>query len=125
MTGEIMTSYDDNNIFAKILRGEIPCRKVHEDEHVLAFDDIAPKAPVHILVIPKGKYVSIDDFGINATAAEIKAFYAAVGKIATDRGLHKTGFRTIANTGLNGGQEVPHFHVHVLGGRKLGPMLAD
>lgn len=117
-------AYDDNNIFAKILRGEIPCKKVYEDDHVLAFHDIAPKAPVHILVIPKGKYIAIDDFGAQASAEEIKAFYAAVAKISEEQGLKETGFRVIANTGLNGGQEVPHFHVHILGGRRLGAMLA-
>lgn len=116
-------AYDDNNIFAKILRGEIPCKKVYEDDYALAFDDIAPKAPVHILVIPKGKYESIADFGVKASAEEVKGFYAAVSKIAGEKGLDASGFRTIANTGLNGGQEVPHFHVHLLGGKKLGPML--
>ena len=117
--------YDDNNIFARILRGEIPCNKVHEDDHVLAFADIAPKAPVHILVIPKGRYTDIADFGANAAPAEITAFWRAVAAIATARGLSEAGFRTIANTGLNGDQEVPHFHVHLLGGRGLGPMLAQ
>lgn len=118
-----MAAYDPNNIFARILRGEIPCSKVYEDEHVLAFNDIAPQAPVHILVIPKGAYVSVVDFGANASAEEIKAFYAAVAKIAAEKGLDETGFRTIANTGINGGQEVPHFHTHILGGKKLGAML--
>lgn len=117
-------TYDENNIFAKILRGEIPCDKVYEDDHVLAFKDIAPQAPVHILVIPKGQYISIADFGEKAGAEEVKALYAAVSKIAADQGLVDSGFRTIANTGLNGGQEVPHFHVHILGGQQLGPMLA-
>ena len=117
-------TYDSNNIFAKILRGEIPCDKVYEDDHVLAFKDIAPQAPVHILVIPKGDYISIADFGEKASPDEIKALYAAVSKIASEQGLTDSGFRTIANTGLNGGQEVPHFHVHILGGEKLGPMLA-
>lgn len=117
--------YDDNNIFAKILRGDIPCKKVYEDDHVLAFQDIAPKAPVHILVIPKGKYESISDFGAKGSPEEVKGFYAAVSKIAAEQGLGETGFRVIANTGLNGGQEVPHFHVHILGGKKLGPMLAQ
>jgi len=116
-------AYDDNNIFAKILRGEIPCKKVYEDDHALAFHDIAPAAPVHVLVIPKGKYVSIADFGANASEAEIAGFYRAVAKIAGDLDLPNEGFRTIANTGLNGGQEVPHFHLHILGGRRLGPML--
>lgn len=119
-----MSAYDDNNIFAKILRGEIPSDKVYEDDHVLAFNDIAPQAPVHILVIPKGRYVSIDDFGANAPAEEIQAFYAAISKIVEDKNLKADGFRVIANTGLNGGQEVPHFHAHILGGRALGPMLA-
>ena len=117
-------SYDDNNIFAKILRGEIPCDKVYEDDHVLAFNDIAPQASVHVLVIPKGQYVSIADFGAQGSAEEIKALYAAVSKIADEKGLIDGGFRVIANTGMNGGQEVPHFHVHILGGEKLGPMLA-
>lgn len=120
-----MPGYDDHNIFAKILRGEIPCQKVYEDEHVLAFNDIAPKAPVHILVIPKGKYIAIDDFGANASAEEVKALYAAVAEITAEKNLKDSGFRVIANTGLNGGQEVPHFHVHILGGKKLGPMLMD
>lgn len=121
-----MTSvYDDNNIFAKILRREIPCQSVYEDDYVLAFRDIAPKAPVHILVIPKGRYISVADFGAQATADEITAFWRAVAKIANDMGLPAGGFRMIANTGLHGGQEVPHFHVHLLGGRALGPMLAQ
>ncbi len=119
-----MTAYDDNNIFARILRGEIPCNKVYEDPHVLAFRDIRPQAPVHVLVIPKGKYTDIADFGAKATEAEIAAFYRAVAKIARDENLPGQGFRTIANTGLNGGQEVPHFHVHLLGGTSLGPMLS-
>lgn len=118
-------SYDDNNIFAKILRKEIPCKPVYEDDHVLAFSDIAPKAPVHILVIPKGKYLSVADFGANASPEEITAFWRAVAKIAFDNGLPDSGFRAIANAGLNGGQEVPHFHVHILGGKKLGPMLSQ
>jgi diadenosine tetraphosphate (Ap4A) HIT family hydrolase len=117
-------TYDTNNIFARILRGEIPCKKVYEDDQVLAFHDIAPHAPVHVLVIPKGAYINQADFGARASADEIAALYRAVAKIATDLGLHETGFRTIANTGLNGGQEVPHFHVHILGGGALGPMLA-
>jgi len=120
-----MSSYDSNNIFAKILRGEIPCDKVYEDDHVLAFNDIAPQAPTHILVIPKGQYTAIDDFGANASAEEVKALYAAVATIAKDKGLEGDGFRVIANTGTNGGQEVPHFHLHILGGKKLGPMLAN
>ena len=119
-----MSIYDPDNIFAKILRGEIPCNKVYEDDHVLAFHDIDPKAPVHILVIPKGQYISIADFGEKASPEEIKALYAAVSKIASDFDVTGSGFRTIANTGVNGGQEVPHFHLHILGGKRLGPMLA-
>jgi len=117
-------AYDDNNIFAKILREEIPCDKVYEDEFALAFYDISPQAPVHILVIPKGQYVSIDDFGANASSDEITGFYRAVARIAEDHNLKNEGFRTIANTGLHGGQEVPHFHIHLLAGKKLGPMLS-
>jgi|SRR5688572_17611093 len=116
--------YDDNNIFAKILRGEIPCQKVYEDDYVLAFNDIRPQAPVHVLVVPKGKYMSIADFGAGAKPEEIAGFYRAVAQIAKDMNLPNDGFRVIANAGLNGGQEVPHFHVHILGGTKLGPMLA-
>lgn len=119
-----MQAYDNDNIFAKILRGEIPNDTVYEDDHVLAFNDIAPQAPVHILVIPKGQYVSIDDFGAQASAEEIKAFYAAISQIAQEKSLQEEGFRVISNTGLNGGQEVPHFHAHILGGKILGPLLA-
>lgn len=118
-----MADYDENNIFAKILRGEIPCEQVMENEHVLAFNDISPQAPVHILVIPKGAYTDIEDFGSNASPEEITGFWRAVSEISQDLGLHESGFRTIANTGLNGGQEVPHFHVHILGGKALGAML--
>ena len=116
-------AYDDQNIFAKILRGEIPCDAVYEDDHVLAFKDIAPQAPVHILVIPKGEYVSIEDFGAKGSAQEVAAFYAAVSKIAVEQGLSESGFRAIANTGAHGGQEVPHFHMHILGGGHVGPMV--
>ena len=117
-------AYDSGNIFAKILRGEIPCDKVYEDEHVLAFRDIQPKAPVHILVIPKGAYASILDFGAKASTAEIAAFHRAVAAIAAEQGLAGGGFRAIANTGLHGGQEVPHFHMHLLGGGPVGPMVS-
>ncbi|MEC7029080.1 MAG: histidine triad nucleotide-binding protein [Pseudomonadota bacterium] len=117
-------TYDDNNIFAKILRGEIPNKTVYEDDFALAFHDIAPHAPTHILVIPKGKYVNIADFGTNATPDELTGFWRAVSKVAEDNGLTNEGFRSIANTGLNGGQEVPHFHVHLLGGKKIGPMVS-
>lgn len=116
--------YDENNIFAKILRGEIPSTKVYEDDHVLAFNDINPLAPAHILVIPKGPYVSWDDFSERGSDEEIGAFVRAVGKIARDEGLVASGYRLLANVGLNSGQEVPHLHVHIFGGRPLGPMLA-
>lgn len=118
-------AYDDNNIFAKILRGEIPNKTILENEHVLAFHDIYAKAPVHALVIPKGKYLNVADFGANATPEEITAFWRAVAKVANDLGVAETGFRTIANTGSNGGQEVPHFHVHILGGKRIGPMVQE
>ena len=116
--------YDDNNIFARILRGELPANKVYEDEHVLAFRDINPLAPTHILVIPKGPYVSWDDFSANASEAEIAGFVRALGKVARDAGLVESGYRLLSNAGLNSGQEVPHLHVHIFGGRPLGPMLA-
>lgn len=117
-------AYDPANIFARILRGEIPCKKVFENEYVLAFHDIAPKKPVHVLVIPKQSYESHDDFSARASDAEIAAFTRAVGQIAHDLGIAGTGYRLIANSGLNGGQEVPHYHVHILGGANVGPMVA-
>jgi histidine triad (HIT) family protein len=116
--------YDDDNIFARILRGEIPAKKVFEDEHALAFHDINPLSPTHILVIPKGRYVSWDDFSERASDAEIGGFVRAVGQIARDSGLVAEGYRLLANVGMNSGQEVPHLHVHIFGGRPLGPMLA-
>lgn len=116
--------YDDSNVFARILREELPSKKVYEDDHVLAFHDINPLAPTHILVIPKGPYVSWDDFSAKASDAEIGAFVRAVGKIARDEGLVGEGYRVLANTGLRGGQEVPHLHMHIFGGAYLGPMLA-
>jgi diadenosine tetraphosphate (Ap4A) HIT family hydrolase len=119
-----MATYDDNNVFAKILRGEIPCKKVYEDAHALAFHDINPQAPVHVLVIPKGKYVSMVDFAAKANAAEQAGFLAAVGKTASALGLDEGGYRILANHGANAHQEVPHFHVHIFGGRRLGPMLS-
>ncbi len=117
-------AYDPSNIFARILRGEIPCRKVFEDEHVLAFRDINPQAPVHILVIPKGAYVSLDDFSAQASPAEIAALVRAVGEIARTQGLAESGYRILANHGADSHQEVPHFHVHVFGGRPLGRMIS-
>ena len=116
--------YDDSNVFARILRGELPSKKVYEDDHVLAFHDINPLAPMHILVIPKGPYVSWDDFSSKASDAEIAAFVRAVGKIARDEGLVADGYRVLANNGFRGGQEVPHLHMHIFGGAYLGPMLA-
>src|SRR5262252_2601374 len=113
-------AYDPNNVFARILRGEIPCRKVYEDEHVLAFHDIAPQAPTHILVIPKGAYVSWDDFSARASEAEIAGFVRAVGAIARDAGLVEPGYRLLANVGQHAGQEVPHLHVHIFAGQPLG-----
>ena len=118
-----MPAYDDNNIFAKILRGEIPCKKVYEDTHALAFHDINPQAPVHVLVIPKGKYVSFDDFSAKASADEIAGFVRAVGIVARQLGVDAPGYRILSNIGGDGGQEVPHLHIHVFGGKRLGPML--
>jgi len=116
--------YDEANLFARILRGELPSTKVYEDEHALAFNDISPAAPVHILVIPKGPYVSWDDFSERASDAQIAGFVRAVGKVARERGLVADGYRLLANVGREGGQEVPHLHVHILAGRPLGPMLS-
>jgi diadenosine tetraphosphate (Ap4A) HIT family hydrolase len=116
--------YDDSNIFARILRGEIPSNRVFEDEEVLAFHDIHPLAPTHILVIPKGSYVSWDDFSERAADAEIAALVRSVGKVAREAGLVKDGYRVLANVGPDSGQEVPHLHLHIFGGRPLGPMLA-
>ena len=116
--------YDQNNLFAQILRGEIPSKKLYEDEHALAFHDINPLAPTHILVIPKGRYVSWDDFSQKASDAEIGAFVRTIGRIARDAGLVEPGYRVLANVGPNSGQEVPHLHAHIFGGRPLGPMLA-
>jgi diadenosine tetraphosphate (Ap4A) HIT family hydrolase len=116
--------YDDSNIFARILRGEIPAKTVYEDDHALAFHDIQPQAPIHILVIPRGPYASWDDFSANASELEIAGFVRAVGKVARDHGLVEPGYRLLANTGGHGGQEVPHLHVHLFGGKALGPMLA-
>jgi len=115
--------YDDQNIFAKILRGEIPNKTIYEDEWALAFHDINPQAPVHALVIPKGAYVSWDDFSANGSEAEIAGFIRAVGHVARDLGLVEPGYRLLANIGIDAHQEVPHLHVHLFGGKALGPML--
>ena len=116
--------YDDSNIFARILRKEIPSQTLYEDEFALAFPDINPAAPTHILVIPKGRYVSWDDFSAKASDAEISGFVKAVAKVARDAGLVESGYRLLANTGVDSNQQVPHLHVHIFGGRQLGPMLA-
>ncbi len=117
-------AYDPNNIFARILRGEIPCKKVYEDDHTLAFHDINPQAPVHVLVIPKGAYVSMDDFSANASDTEIAALTRTVGKVARDLGVAEAGYRILSNHGEDAHQEVPHLHIHIFGGRPLGRMLA-
>jgi len=116
--------YDDDNIFARILRDEIPSKRVYEDDHAVAFHDINAQAPTHILVIPRGRYVSWDDFTANASDAEISGYIRAVGHVARAAGLVEPGYRLLANTGMDAHQEVPHLHVHIFAGRKLGPMLA-
>lgn len=116
--------YDDQNVFARILRGEIPNRTVYENEWALAFHDINPQAPTHILVIPKGAYVSWDDFSARASEAEIAGFVRAVGHVAREAGLLAPGYRLLANTGPDSHQEVPHLHVHIFAGKPLGPMLS-
>ena len=118
--------YDNQNIFAKILRGEIPADKVYEDDSVLAFRDAYPAAPVHVLVVPKAEYVSFNDFAINVTPEEISNFFQTIQKIATEElELAEDGYRLITNHGANASQSVPHFHVHILGGRQLGGLLPD
>lgn len=116
-------SYDPQNVFARILRGEIPCQSVHEDEWALAFRDLHPQAPVHVLVIPRGEYVSLEDFSARAEAQELAGFWRAVGETARKLGLVEAGYRILANHGGDAGQEVPHFHVHVFGGGPLGRMI--
>jgi len=115
--------YDSENIFAKIIRGEIPCDKVYEDDKVLAFNDISPAAAKHVLVIPKGDYISFDDFAANADGAEVSNFFAKVKQIANDIGLSGSGYRLITNHGSDASQTVPHFHVHILGGQALGGLI--
>lgn len=115
--------YDNDNIFARIIRGEIPCNKVYEDDFALAFHDIQPKAPVHVLVIPKGPYVSLDDFTNDAPAEAVGGFFAAVAKTAQALGVVASGYRILANIGRDAHQEVEHFHVHIFAGRPLGPMI--
>ncbi len=116
-------SYDSDNVFARILRGEIPADTVYEDDHVLAFHDLAHLAPTHVLVIPKGQYVSLDDFTAHASDAEAAALLRAIGPVAREQGLAQTGYRVITNCGPDAHQEVMHFHVHLFGGRRLGGML--
>ncbi len=116
--------YDPANIFARILRDEIPSRRVYEDEWAVAFHDIAPAAAMHILVIPRGAYVSWDDFAARASAEEIVGFVRAIGHVAREQGLVAPGYRLLANTGGHAGQEVPPLHVHLFGGEPRGPMLA-
>tara|TARA_B100001750_G_scaffold196733_1_gene169035 strand:- start:815 stop:1177 length:363 start_codon:yes stop_codon:yes gene_type:complete len=116
-------TYDQNNIFAKIIRGDIPCNFIYETEHVAAFDDIAPQAPVHVLVIPKGQYKSLTEFSAQASAEELEHFHHAIAHVIKDKGLTENGYRAICNTDSHGGQEVPHFHMHILGGEKMPPML--
>jgi diadenosine tetraphosphate (Ap4A) HIT family hydrolase len=116
--------YDPSNIFARILRGELPAKRVHEDAHALAFHDINPQAPLHVLVIPKGPYVSAADFHATASEGEIAGFWRAVAQVAKSLGLEEPGYRLLANVGHDAGQEVPHFHVHLFAGRPLGRMLA-
>lgn len=121
-------AYDDSNIFARILRGEIPCDKVAESDHALAFRDIRPQAPVHVLVIPKGRYVSFDDFAARAPDAEIADFTRLCAQVCQAEGVALAdgngGFRAITNAGPHGVQEVPHYHLHIMGGRVMGPMVS-
>jgi diadenosine tetraphosphate (Ap4A) HIT family hydrolase len=118
-----MMAYDPTNVFAKILRGELPSERVYEDDQILAIKDIQPKAPTHVLVLPKGPYTSLLDFSIRASNDEIAYFFQTVAKIAELAGLQDKGFRLVANTGPDSGQEVPHFHVHLMGGKQLGAMV--
>jgi len=116
-------AYDDQNIFAKILRGEIPCDKVCENDHALAFRDINPQTPVHVLVIPKGPYAGMDDFTANASDAEVAGFFRTVGQVARDLGTVENGYRALTNCGPDAHQDVPHFHVHIFAGKNLGRMI--
>lgn len=125
MSVDTRQAYDDGNIFARILRGEIPAAKVYEDDWALAFNDINPLAPTHVLVIPKGAYVCWDDFSRDASAEEIAGFVRAVGAVARQLGVDAPGYRLLANCGVDSGQEVPHLHVHLFAGRTLGPMLVN
>jgi len=121
-------NYDKNNIFAKILRGEIPCKKIYEDEFVLAFYDVNPQRKIHALVIPKGEYVNLDDFSSNASEKEIVGLIKGIGAVAKKLGVSEVvkgkGYRSLVNVGENGGQEVPHLHFHIFGGEKVGRMVS-
>ena len=117
-------TYDDDNIFAKIIRGEIPSDRVAENDVALAFRDIAPQAPQHVLVIPKGRYTTAGHFAAEASDAEIAGFWRLVGEVIAQLGVEADGYRTIANAGRDGHQDVPHYHLHILAGRALGPMLS-
>ena len=116
-------SYDSGNIFARILRGEIPCKKVYESEFALAFEDVHPAAPVHVLVVPKGDFTSFHDFSANASSEQVKGFWRAVEATVAQLGVDKSGYRIISNHGEDAEQSVPHFHVHILGGKSLGKLL--
>ena len=121
-------TYDKNNIFAKILRGEVPCEKIYEDEYVLSFYDVNPQRKIHALVIPKGNYIDLDDFNAKATDKEIVGYFKGISKVAKKLGISVDigkGYRTISNLSDHGGQEVPHLHFHLLGGEKVGKMLND
>ncbi len=118
-------AYDEQNVFAKILRGEIPCTKIYEDDHCLCFSDVNPQAPVHVLVIPKGAYIDWNDFAATASAEEIIAFTLAIRHVAKKTGIIDSGYRVISNVGRHGHQEVPHLHMHVLGGASIGRLVAD
>ena len=117
-------TYDKNNIFAKILRGEIPCKKIYEDEFVLAFYDINPQKKIHALVIPKGEYINLDDFSSKASEKEIVGLIKGIGIVAKKLGVSEAGYRSLVNVGANGGQEVPHLHFHIFGGEKVGRMVS-
>jgi len=116
-------TYDDNNVFAKMLRGEIPCNTIQDNEHALAFHDINPQTPTHALVIPKGRYISADDFLNEASDAEIAGFFRTLGRVARELGVQENGYRLLANCGRDAHQEVPHFHVHIFAGCDLGAMI--
>lgn len=118
----VLMAYDTHNIFAKILRGEVPAEKIYEDDLAIAFNDVAPAAPVHVLVVPKGEYVSFDDFATKAGMGKVAGFFATVQKVAAQLGVDQSGYRLITNHGADASQTVPHFHVHILGGAPLGPL---